>query len=99
MNPLNIIFQSVSTLTGGLVNDVTSLIVAMVSISFVLMALDLIKDALDNSISSHNEKARREEIEEEAEARYLDVMAAEGKGDVVAIDLAKSRYKKVIRKA
>lgn len=47
MNALNIIFNAVSQLTGGLISDVTSMIVGMVVLAFIAMGIDHIKDTLD----------------------------------------------------
>jgi len=51
MNPLQIIFNAVSQLTGGLISDVTSLITGMVVLGFIAMGIDHIKDTLDGVMS------------------------------------------------
>ena len=48
MNPTDIIFQSLSHLTGGLITDLTTAIVGMVLLSFIAMGFDLILDVLDS---------------------------------------------------
>lgn len=44
---MNIIFNAVSQLTGGLINDITSMVIGMVVLSFIAMGLDYLKDVLD----------------------------------------------------
>lgn len=46
MNIYDILFQSVSSMTGGLIVDVQTAMVGVVTILCVLMGLDFIKDAL-----------------------------------------------------
>ncbi len=47
MNPTDLIFSVVSDLTGGLVTDLTTVIIAMVGFGFILMGLDYLKDAME----------------------------------------------------
>lgn len=40
MNPFALIFQSIGTLTGGLISDLSSVIVGLVALSFIALAVD-----------------------------------------------------------
>ena len=55
---MNIIFQAISNLTGGLITDLTTAIVAMIALSFIGMGFDLLLDILDNRIKSHVDKKK-----------------------------------------
>jgi hypothetical protein len=52
MNPIDLIFQSISHLTGGLITDLTTAIVGMVLLSFIAMGFDLVLDVLDSRVQS-----------------------------------------------
>ena len=63
MNALNIIFNAVSQLTGGLINDITSMVTGMVVLGFIAMGLDHLKYVLDGIMDrrasdKHLERAR-----------------------------------------
>jgi|GEM_PF-4583776 len=44
VDPMNYLMAALSTLTGGLIADIQTLILGLVVCSFILMALDLLKD-------------------------------------------------------
>lgn len=46
VNPAGFLFQAVSDLTGGMVTDIKTAMVAMVTVSVILMGLDYLKDVL-----------------------------------------------------
>lgn len=46
MNPTDLIFQTVSNLTGGLITDIQTAVIGLVTIGFVVMGLDLLKGLL-----------------------------------------------------
>lgn len=52
MNPIDIVFQSISQLTGGLITDLTTAIVGMVLLSFIAMGADLLLDVLGSMVAS-----------------------------------------------
>jgi hypothetical protein len=56
LNPVDILFQVASNLTGGLINDVTTALVAMLGIGFICMGIDYLKDVFENHINAANEK-------------------------------------------
>lgn len=60
---MNIIFNAVSQLTGGLISDITSMVIGMVVLAFIAMGLDYLKDVLDGVMdhrasNKHLERAR-----------------------------------------
>lgn len=62
---MNIIFNAVSQLTGGLINDITSMVIGMVVLSFIAMGLDYLKDVLDGVMdrrASNKYFSRAEEV-------------------------------------
>lgn len=63
MQPTDIIFQSVSNLTGGLITDMTTLIVGLVTLAFILMGLDVLVSVLVNDV--HIGQDRRASIDEQ----------------------------------
>ena len=46
MTPIQLIFNAVSQLTGGLITDMQTLVLGLVLCSFILMALDILKDLI-----------------------------------------------------
>jgi hypothetical protein len=59
MSPFELIFQAFSSLTFGLVNDLFTVIVGMITVSFIVVAFKEILRALrgkrlDNYIEEHN---------------------------------------------
>jgi len=60
MNPTQLIFNSASQLTGGIVSDCTSACLAMVGIFFIMIGLDYLKDAIEVKMHQRG-SARREE--------------------------------------
>lgn len=66
MNPTDIIFQTVSTLTGGLITDMTTLIIGLVTVAFILMGLDLLMDVFNHAMDNHAKNKARNEYWAEA---------------------------------
>lgn len=91
MDPLEIIFSSLSDLTGGLISDVTSVIVAMVALSIILMGLELIKDALESHMET---KGYRESL---SELEYLDRKQRNGRMSNAERDVLTTRYRNKVR--
>lgn len=48
---MNILFQTISNLTGGLINDITTLCVGLLTLSFVLMGLEYLRDIMEHTFS------------------------------------------------
>lgn len=53
MNPLDLIFATVSNLTGGLITDMTTLIVGLITLAFILMGLDWLMDVFSHALEYH----------------------------------------------
>lgn len=47
MNPSNILFSSFSALTGGLVTDLTTTMLALLGVGFVVMGFDYLREAFE----------------------------------------------------
>ena len=47
MNPFQSLFNAVSMLTGGLINDITSMVTGVIVLGFIAMGLDHLKYVLD----------------------------------------------------
>lgn len=61
MNPTDILFTTVSNLTGGLITDMTTLVVGLITLAFILMGLDLLMDVFNHAMDNHaKNKARNE---------------------------------------
>ncbi len=50
MNPTDILFQSISNLTGGLITDLTTAIVGVVVLAFIGMGIDLLISVIQTSM-------------------------------------------------
>ena len=44
MDPSQLLFDSIGKLTGGLITDIQTAMVALLAISFIVMGIDLLKD-------------------------------------------------------
>lgn len=92
MNPLDLIFSTISNLTGGLVNDLTTVIVAMLSISFIVMGFGYLKDLLDDRLAQN----RRSYYEGEAKKYRQSIMSM---SDSAERDITRAKYRAAIRRA
>ncbi len=59
MNPTDILFTTVSNLTGGLITDMTTLVVGLISLAFILMGLDSLMDVLNHAMDHHSKNKAR----------------------------------------
>ena len=71
MNPTDVIFQVVSDLTGGLITDLTMVVISIVTLGFIVMGIGLIKNLLlsGSECSGKYEKEDKEEKKLFAEFR------------------------------
>lgn len=60
MTASDILFQTVSNLTGGLITDLTTAMLALVTIGFIVMALDYVTAPLQNYWTLKRESAEYE---------------------------------------
>lgn len=56
MDPLAIIFDAISNLTGGLITDSVTLITGMVACGFIVMALDYLTTPIQNAWERRQEE-------------------------------------------
>lgn len=80
-------------MTGGLVTDITTLMVAMIAIGFLCFGIDHLKDVLDNSI-------RNSQLSNLKESLYKDrdTMDNEALSGTLEQDIAKARYRSNLSK-
>lgn len=88
MEQNDLFLDAISSLTGGLVTDLTTVMIAMVAISFICLGLALLRNVLFDSRDRYVEQARREKS-----------IVNDSNVDPVLRDVASIRYKKAIRRA
>jgi hypothetical protein len=54
VDPTQYLLTAISNLTGGLISDIQSLFLGLLVCSFILMGLDLLKDAIASAMESRN---------------------------------------------
>lgn len=89
---MNIIFAAISNLTGGLINDATTLIIGMLSVQFVIMGFGKLKDALEERIEENiqsNSMKRAQEYKDRIKSSLTNVER----------DTYRMKYKNAIRRA
>lgn len=91
MNPIELIFQSISNLTGGLITDLTTAIIGLLFLSFLAMAFDHIFFLLDRHVTrTANYNAANKAFNDWDEVKKRNVKSR------VDLDLAEARYKSAI---
>lgn len=90
--PSDILFQAISTMTGGLVSDLTTAMLAIVGIGFLLMGFDYLREAFEGSM---NKRAINKSLDS---ARSYKKMA-DSMDDQVSKDYLNARYRNEIRNA
>lgn len=92
MNPTDIIFQSVSSLTGGLISDMTTAICGLFAITFLLIGVDWLKDIFELAMQKKNTNAALDRAKSyKALADSMDCQ--------VSKDYLNARYRNEIRRA
>ena len=81
-----ILFDTVSNLTGGLIADLQTALVALIGIAFICMGFDLIRLKMENSFNKNN-----------ANTHFMEWKQAQDKGDTVRADIAKNKYRRSVR--
>lgn len=98
MNPTQILFNSVSGLTGGIVHDLQTAMVAVVAILFVLLGLDLLKDVLFGGRSGELNLETRAFDDEWDAAKYYHKLSKRYKRGSIEFDIIQARYRKHLKK-
>lgn len=103
MNPTDIIFQTVSNLTGGLIVDIQTAIIGLVTIGFILMGLDYLKDLLLSTYEGTTVKdseldsfMAEENLRNEYRSRGFSESEVDMKVSEDRTSVFRSRYKKTI---
>jgi hypothetical protein len=92
MTPLQMVYASVTTLTGGLINDMTTACLGVVAIGVIICALDYLKDMFDGMIQRAVSGRALEK------ARSYKKME-NSMDDEVSKDFLRAKYRNEIRKA
>lgn len=90
--PSNILFQAISSMTGGLINDLTTAMLGMVVLGFLVFGVNYLKDIFEDSI------ARRETSSSLERSRSYKKMS-ESMDDQVSKDDLNAKYCNEIRRA
>lgn len=62
MNPTDLIFTTVSDLTGGLITDMTTLVIGLITLAFILMGLDLLLAVFNHALGYHAKNKEKNNI-------------------------------------
>ena len=92
MDVTKILFDTVSSLTGGLITDMTTLLVALLALQFIIFGLSWLRD----SFEAHIDKRKTNKLLEDA--RYYDKMA-NSMDDKVSRDYFQAKYNSAIGRA
>ena len=93
IDPTQILFDTVSNLTGGLVTDLQTLIVGVIVVSFIVFAIDILLSAINAGF----ENATRERNFERAQD-FLDARNKTAKG-TASWDYYNLKYRNALRKS
>ena len=91
-DPTQLLFDAISGLTGGIIKDVQTAMIAVLLISFLIMGFDLLKDVL---LSGRKEK---EFCENWDQAQYHLELSKEYKRGTIDYDYHRARYRKYLNK-
>lgn len=90
--PSDILFQVITSLTGGLVTDLTTALVALLAISFLVFGIDILREAFETSIQRKNTNSSLDRAR--SYKQQADLM-----DDQVSKDYLNARYRSEIRRA
>lgn len=90
---MQVLFDAISSLTGGLINDLTTCMVGMLVIGFICMGIDYLRDVLESGIRSHNQNKHYEK----AQIYHANMKAHED--NEVARDYYRAKYRASINKS
>ena len=99
MNPTDILFNAVSGLTGGIIHDLQTAMVAVVLILFLMLGGDLLKDVFLRSLHKDEVVLDFDSFKDPWEAaRYFKKRAGKVMLGSVEYDLAMARYRKALKR-
>lgn len=93
MQPTDILFSSISALTGGLITDLQTAMVGMITVAFILFGFDHLKDVFENSLRDRNRSRALDEAREyrkTVDNQYVDSAIR---------DVYKAKYRDAVRRA
>ena len=88
---IDILFQSISSLTGGLITDITTAMVGLLCLSFLAMGLDLLFSLVSNTVGRNHLSGAVLRANDE-------LQQARNSGSQVKIDMARARYRSALNK-
>ncbi len=91
MNPVDLVFSAITSLTGGLITDLASAVIGLLTISFIAFGADLIISVL---AGRRMDKCRSDRVH----SAFNDREKAKVSGSQVERDMADSRYKSALRR-
>lgn len=68
---MNILFQVVSNLTGGLISDSTTLLTGLITVSFIIFAFDILMGSMGDKVRLSNSQSLRRRADEALMKRQL----------------------------
>ena len=77
-SPFSLIFQAASNLTGGLVNDLTTAIIAIIALLFIMLGFTLLVELLERSILRRSIQSSFVSAENNLRAASQDVASLRG---------------------
>lgn len=93
MTATDILFSAISELTGGLISDLTTAMIGMVVVGFIVMGVDYLKDCFETHIDN---RKRDQSI---VDARKYRSVAENQYIDPVLRDVYRARYRDAVRRA
>jgi len=91
MTPVDLIFSAISNLTGGLITDLTTAVIGLLTISFIAFGADLIFGVL---AGRYTEKKSSDCVH----STFKALQKARQSGSQVERDMAQSRYRSALRR-
>lgn len=91
MNPIDLVFNSISSLTGGLITDLTTAVIGLLTISFLAFGADLLIGVL---AGRYSESKRTNCVH----STFKALQKARESGSQVERDMAMSRYRSALRR-
>ena len=95
-DPTQILFDAISGLTGGIIKDVQTAMIAILLIVFLFLGFDLLKDVLFGQRQA--ESVDKKHWKEWQEAEYHLGESSRYQRGTIEYDFHKSRYRKLLNK-
>lgn len=93
MNVTDILFSSISNLTGGLITDIQTAMIGLLAVSFLVMGFDYIKDVFEDNVKARNSARALRDAQEYR--KVIDNSSV----DPAIRDVYKTKYRNAISRA